>query len=170
MLFEMAKGGCDMKTRRPVFARVVILLLVAMLGGLLGGSRWALADSTVDVAIFGTVDGAPEGVYVSGVAQITSKVMKVGPKFNHPRSVMLSIDLHNVSGQGLSTGATYVITGQDEVLRQLVASDLVEITFPLYPDEPGGFTSARAGLASFTLTFDVSTGALTGGTATVSTP
>src|SRR3989442_917643 len=170
MLFEMAKGGCDMKTRRPVFARVVILLLVAMLGGLLGGSRWALADSSVAVAIFGTVDGAPEGVYVSGVAQITSKVMKVGPKFNHPRSVMLSIDLHNVSGQGLSTGATYVITGQDEVLRQLVASDLVEITFPLYPDEPGGFTSARAGLASFTLTFDVSTGALTGGTATVSTP
>src|SRR5437870_13281524 len=168
MLFEMAKGGCDMKTRRPVFARVVILLLVAMLGGLLGGSRWALADSSVAVAVFGTVDGAAEGVYGSGVAQITSKVMKVGPKFNHPRSVMLSIDLHNVSGQGLSTGATYVITGQDEVLRQLVASDLVEITFPLYPD--GGFTSARSGLASFTLTFDVSTGALTGGRATVSNP
>ena len=159
-----------MEIRRPVFARIVVSLLVVTLGGLLGDSRPALADSSVAVAIFGTVDGAPEGVYVSGVARITSRLMKTGAKFNHPRSVMLSIDLHNVSGQGLSTGATYVITGQDEVLRQLVASDLVEITFPLYPDEPGGFTSARAGLASFTLTFDVSTGALTGGRATVSNP
>ena len=159
-----------MEMRRPMFARIVISLLVAMLGGLLGDCRPALADSSVAVAIFGTVDGAPERVYVSGVAQITSRLMKTGAKFNHPRSVMLSIDLHSVSGQGLSTGTTYVITSQDEVMRQLVASDLVEITFPLYPDGPGGFTSARAGLASFTLTFDVSTGALTGGTATISTP
>ena len=159
-----------MKTRRPVFTLVVISLLVAMLGGLLGDCRHALADSSVAVAIFGTVDGAPERVYVSGVAQITSRLMKTGAKFNHPRSVMLSIDLHSVYGQGLSTGTTYVITGQDEVMRQLVASDLVEITFPLYPDGPGGFTSARSGLASFTLTFDVGTGALTGGTATISAP
>src|SRR6266702_1095464 len=159
-----------MKTRRPVFTLVVISLLVAMLGGLLGDCRPALADSSVAVAIFGTVDGAPERVYVSGVAQITSRLMKTGAKFNHPRSVMLSIDLHSVYGQGLSTGTTYVITGQDEVMRQLVASDLVEITFPLYPDGPGGFTSARSGLASFTLTFDVGTGALTGGTATISAP
>src|SRR5437667_76769 len=115
-------------------------------------------------------DGAPERVYVSGVAQITSRLMKTGAKFNHPRSVMLSIDLHSVSGQGLSTGATYVTESQEEVLRPLVASDQVEITFPLYSEGLGGLTSARAGLASFTLTFDVGTGALTGGTATISTP
>jgi len=159
-----------MEIRRPVFARIVVSLLVVTLGGLLGDSRPALADSSVAVAIFGTVDGAPEGVYVSGVAQITSTVMKVGPKFNHPRSVMLSIDLHDVSGQGLSTGATYVTESQEDVMRPLVASDQVEITFPLYSAGLGGLTSARAGLASFTLTFDVSTGALTGGTATISTP
>ena len=159
-----------MEMHRPVFAPIVVSLLVAMLGGLLGDSRPARADSSVAVAVFGTVDGAPERVYVSGVAQITSRLMKTGAKFNHPRSVMLSIDLHEVSGQGLSTGATYVVTGQDEVLRQLVASDLVEITFALSPNGAEGLTSARAGLASFTLTFDVSTGALTGGTATVSTP
>jgi hypothetical protein len=159
-----------MEIRRPVFARIVISLLVVILGGLLGDARPAIADSSVAVAIFGTVDGAPEGVYVSGVAQISSRVMKTNPKFDHPRSVMLSIDLHNVSGQGLSTGATYVITAQDEVMRRLVASDLVEITFPLYSNEAGGLASARAGLASFRLTFDIRTGALTGGTATVGTP
>jgi len=153
-----------------MFVRAVIALLVAMLGGLLGGSTSALAGSSVAIAIFGTVDGVPERVYVSGVAEITSTVMKAGPKFNHARSVMLSIDLHNVSGQGLSTGATYVTESQEEVMRPLVASDQVEITFPLYSEGLGGLTSARAGLASFTLTFDVGTGALTGGTATISTP
>ena len=159
-----------MEIRRPVFARIVVSLLVVTLGGLLGDSRPALADSSVALAIFGTVDGAPEGVYVSGVARIASRLMKTGAKFNHPRSVMLSIDLHDVSGQGLSTGATYVTESQEDVMRPLVASDQVEITFPLYSEGLGGLTSARAGLASFALTFDVNTGALTGGTATVNTP
>jgi len=159
-----------MRTRRPVFARTVMSLLVAILGGLLGGGTSAFAASSVAIPIFGTVDGSPESVYVTGVAQITSALVKTDAKFHHPRRVILSIDLQNLSGQGLSTGTTYVTTGQDEVMRQLVASDLVEITFALSPNGAEGLTSARAGLASFTLTFDVSTGALTGGTATVSTP
>src|SRR3989475_739547 len=166
----MAQGGSHMEMRRSVFTRIVISLLVVMLGGLLGDCRPARAGSSVAVPIFGTVDGTPESVYVSGVAQITSKLMKTSAKFNHPRSVMLSIDLHNVSGQGLSTGATYVTESQEEVMRPLVASDQVEITFPLYSEGLGGLTSARAGLASFTLTFDVGTGALTGGTPTASPP
>jgi hypothetical protein len=166
----MAQGGFHMEMHRPVLAPIVVSLLVAMLGGLLGDARPARADSSVAVAVFGTVDGAPERVYVSGVAQITSRLMKKGAKFNHPRSVMLSIDLHNVSGRGLSTGATYVTESQEDVMRPLVASDQVEITFPLYSDALGGLTSARAGLASFTLTFDVGTGMLTGGTATISAP
>ena len=151
------------------FAHVKLALLVAMLAGVLGGSTSALANSSAAIAISGTVDGLPESVYVSGLAQITTTLVKTD-KFHHPRRVILSIDLHNVSGQGLSTGATYVTTAQDEVMRRLVASDVVEITFPLYSNEAGGLASARAGLASFRLTFDVRTGALTGGTATISTP
>jgi len=151
------------------FAHVKLALLVAMLAGVLGGSTSALANSSAAIAISGTVDGLPESVYVSGLAQITTTLVKTD-KFHHPRRVILSIDLHNVSGQGLSTGATYVTTAQDEVMRRLVASDLVEITFPLYSNAAGGLSTARAGLASFRLTFDVNTGALTGGTATVSTP
>jgi len=166
----MAKGEQpDMKPRRSVLARVVLSLLVAMLGGLLGGTS-ALADSSVAIAISGTVDGSPESVYVSGLAQITSTFVKANPKFNHPPFVILSFDLHNVTGKGLSTGASYVITSQDEMMRRLVASDLVQITFPFYPNGSGGFRSARTGVASFTLSFDVTTGALTGGTATVTTP
>jgi hypothetical protein len=165
----MAKGDRDMKTRRPLFPRVVISLLAAMLGGLLGGPS-ALADSSVAIAISGTVDGSSESVYVSGLAQVTSTFVKADPTFNHPARVILSFDLHNVTGKGLSTGATYVTKAQDEVLRPLAPSDLVAIAFPLYPNTTIGFRSARAGLASFNLSFDVTTGNITGGTATVSTP
>ena len=84
--------------------------------------------------------------------------------------MILGFDLHNVSGTGVSTGGRYVTRSRDEMLRRLVASDVVEITFPLQPKGTNGSTAARAGLASFTLSFDVNTGALTGGTATVSTP
>jgi hypothetical protein len=159
-----------MKMRRPLIVRVALSLLVAMVGGVLGGGTSALAASSVTIAISGTVDGLPESVYLFGLAQITSTYVKSNAKFGHPPRVIVSIDLHDVSGQGLTTGARYVSTGQDELTRRLVASDAVAIMFPFYPNGADEVTSARVGLASFTLNFDLTTGALTGGTATVSTP
>src|SRR5438094_10411522 len=129
-----------MKMHRPVLARAVLSLLVAMLGGLLGGSS-AVADSSVAIAISGTVDGTPESVYVSGLAQITSTLVKTDPKFNHQPRVILSFDLHNVSGKGLSTGAMYVTKTQHDMLRGLAPSDVVAITFPLCPNPAIGFWS-----------------------------
>src|SRR5262249_21066498 len=99
----VAKGDRDMKTRRPLFPRVVLSLLVAMLGGLLGGPS-AVADSSVAIAISGTVDGSSESVYISGLAQITSTLVKADPTFNHPPRVILSFDLQNVTGKGLRPG------------------------------------------------------------------
>src|SRR5262249_57325256 len=95
---------------------------------------------------------------------------KADANFESPSPVSRCDDLHHVPGRGLSAGAAYVITAKDGLMRRLVASDLIEITFPLYSNEAGGLASARAGLVSFRLTFDVRTGALTGGTATVGTP
>jgi hypothetical protein len=159
-----------METHRPLLARGAWCLLVAILGGLLGATTSALAKSSVAIPISGTVDGSPEGVSVSGLAHITSSLVKIDRKYHHAPRVILGFDLRNVSGTGLSTGARYVGRSRDEVIRPLVASDVVEITFPLQPKGASGFTAARAGLASFALTFDVNTGAVTGGTATVSTP
>ncbi len=158
-----------MKRRRPSFTPVVLSLLVGIVGGLARGATAALAASTVVIPISGTVDGLPEGVYFSGLAEITSTLV-TDPDLGTPPGVMLSIDLHNVVGQGLSTGTNYGSSAQDHVIRRLVPSDLIEIAFPFYPSAPGGESSARGALASFSLTFDLGTGAVTGGGATVSSP
>src|SRR5262245_18778798 len=166
----MAKGDRDMETSRPLLAGGALCLLVAMVGGLPQATTAALRTSSVAIPISGTVDGLPESVSVSGLARITSKLVKTDAKFHHPPRVILDFDLHRVSGTGISTGTRYVSMSRDEMPRPLVASDVVEITFPLEPKVAKGFTAARAGLASFTLSFDVHTGALTGGAATVGTP
>jgi len=165
----MTKGDRNMETGRPLLARGAWCLLVAIFGGLLGATTTALANSSVAIPISGTVDGSPESVAVSGLAHVTSSLVKRDRKFNHPPRVVLAFDLRHVSGTGLSTGERYIGRSRDEVIRELVASDVVEITFPLLP-KGRGFSAARAGLASFTLTFNPDTGALTGGTATVGTP
>jgi hypothetical protein len=166
----MAKGDRNMETRRPLLAGGALSLVVAILGGVLATTTAGLAASSVAIPISGTVDGLPESVSVSGLARITSTLVKTDAKFHHPPRVILGFDLHNVSGTGVSTGTRYVTRSRDEMLRRLVAADVVELTFPLQPKVAKGITAARAGLASFTLNFDVNTGALTGGSGTVSTP
>ena len=152
-----------MEPRRPY-------LLVAMLAGLLATTTAARAASPVTIPISGTVDGSPERVAVSGLARITSTLVKSDAKFHHPPRVILDFDLRGVSGTGISTRTRYVTRGRDELLRLLVPSDVIEVTFPLQPHTRKGFTEARSALASFTLSFDVNTGALTGGTGTISAP
>jgi len=78
----------------------VLALLIGILGGLAWGTTAALAAPTVVVPISGTVDGLPESVYFSGIAEITTTLM-TDPDLRTPPGVMLSIDLHNVVGQGL---------------------------------------------------------------------
>jgi hypothetical protein len=54
------------------------------------------------------------------------------------------------------------------VVRQLVSTDTVEITFPF--SRGTGTSSVHTAVASFALTFDLNTGAITKGTATVAAP
>jgi len=49
-----------------------------------------------------------------------------------------------------------------------VPSDLVEVTFALVPSGPGGVLLARTALASFTLDYDLTSGALTAASGTLS--
>jgi hypothetical protein len=84
--------------------------------------------------------------------------------------VRLAITLVDVSGVGLTSGAKYVAVGEDRILRLLSLSDRLEIMFPFYRATTDGPLSARSAMASMTLTFNLVTGALTGATATFSSP
>src|SRR5438445_13662110 len=91
----MAKGDRDMETRRPLLASGALCLLVAMLGGLLGGTTAALAASSVAIPISGKVDGVLESVSVSGLARITSTLVKTVERFPYAPRVLLGVDLQN---------------------------------------------------------------------------
>ena len=158
-----------MKTRRPLFA-VVLSLLVGIIGGLVGGSSPALAvvsiasSGTAPILYAGMVDGAPEKVFLVGVVQIGMVVVR-DPDFDTPPSVRLSIDFSNVTGVGLKTGTKYVTSGGQELVRPLVATDVVDVTFAFFPRGATGFTRARQALASFTLNYNLRTETFVSGTA-----
>ena len=161
-----------MKTRRLLCTPVVLALLLGAVGSLLWRGTPALAAapaSNLIVPIVGTLDGLPESVSLTGQAQIRSTLVS-DPDFGTPPSVNLSIRLLNMSGVGLSTGARYVAKGEIGVMRLLVPSGVVEVTFPFTPVGATGIASARSGLATFTLTFDINNGSLKGATASLSSP
>jgi hypothetical protein len=148
-----------MKAHRPSSTPIVLFLLAGILAGVPSSGIAAGTPTTLVIPVSGTVVELPENVSLSGVARITST--PVTQRIPGRPRVVLSIDLRDVSGQGLSTGTTYVSTGEANLTRLLVPSDLVEVTFALVPNGPGGILSARKALASLTLTFDLMSGALT---------
>jgi len=162
-----------MKMRRLLVTPVVLSFFVAVLAGLAwwaGAPASAATTNTVLIPVSGTVTGLPENVAFSGQARVSSGLV-LDPKFGTPPGVILIIDLSNVSGTGSSTGAKYVAGGSGtDVRRPLVSTDVVEITFPFSQGTTMSMSSARSGVASFTLSFDVNTGAITKGTATVAAP
>jgi hypothetical protein len=123
---------------------------------------------TALVPIKGVVSGSPESVNFSGDAKVSSR-HAADPDFNKPRLV-LTIDLRGVAGVGSSTGAKYVVYGPELVQRALAASHTVEITFPFKSSTSSTAATARTGVASFTVDFDVATGAMTAASGSVSTP
>ena len=162
-----------MKMRQLLFTPVVVPLFVAILGTLAWGGGPALAAFTTAlssalIGIKGTVSGMPESVSFSGQAKINSK-MVTDPDFGNPPTVVLSIDLSNVTGVGSSTGKTYVTSSRVILDRRLTAADTVQVPFPFFPSG-GSAMPARVGLASFNLSYNVNTGMLTGATAGIASP
>src|SRR3989442_5577997 len=158
-----------MKTRRPLFA-VVLLLLVGSIGGLVGGSSPALAvvsiasSGTTTIPYAGTVRGAPEGVFLLGFVQFDMVVVQ-DPDFGTPPVVRLSIDFSHVAGVGTKTGTKYVTSGGQDLIRPLVATDVVDVTFAIMPSSATGAARTRSALASFTLNYNVGTSTFTSRTA-----
>jgi hypothetical protein len=149
---------------------VVLGLLVGSLGGLVAGSRPALAvvsitsAGTTTIPYGGMVRGAPEPVLLVGFVQFQMVVIR-DPDFGTPPRVQLSIDFSHVNGVGLKTGTKYVTSGGQELVRPLVGIDALDVTFAIHPSGAGGVTRARPALASFTLKYNVNAEAFASGTA-----
>jgi hypothetical protein len=149
-----------MKTNRSWLS--VLALLAA---GLCASG--ALAQGTL-VPLKGVVSGTPESVSFTGEARVISRLAS-DPDFNRP-NLVLSIDLSGIAGVGSTTGAKYVVYGPEMVQRPVAASHSLEFTFPFKDVKSPTEMTARTGVASFVLDFDVSTGAVTKASGSVSTP
>ena len=110
------------------------------------------------------MDGASERVLLVGFVQIGMAVVR-DPDFGEPTAVRLSLDFSNVNGVGLRTGTKYLSSGGQEIIRPLVATDVVNVTFAIHPSGATGFMSARPALASFTLKYNVGSEAFASGSA-----
>jgi hypothetical protein len=167
--------------RRAFFGPAALLL-----AGLAGGAPAAHAADTV-VPIAGIVSGQPESVSFSAQSLTTSALTTSGqtesvsfsgqalinsrlvpdPDFGRP-SILLRIDLSGLSGVGSSTSARYVVSNQELVQRRLAGSHVVVINFPFTASNGAG--APQSAVASFTLDFDLNTGAITNAAGTVVTP
>ena len=154
---------------------VVLSLLVVVVSGLAWWAgtpaRAALAPTVALIPVSGIVTGQPESVKFSGQAQVSSELVLDTSKFNLPPAVILTFDLSNVSGTGSSSEARYTAGGKGtSVYRPLASNDTVEITFPFSRGTSMGMSSVRSGVATFALSFDMNTGAITKGTANIASP
>ena len=164
-----------MKMRRLSASPFVLSFLVLILSGMIWWAdtpaRAAFAPTIAFIPTAGIVTGQPESVKFSGRAQVSSEMVLDTSKFNVPPAVILTFDLSNVSGIGSSSGAKYVAGGSGtSVYRRLASNDTVEITFPFSRGTITSTTSSRSGVASFALSFDLNTGAITSGTANIAGP
>jgi hypothetical protein len=119
--------------------------------------------------VSGSVIGSPETVSFSGTVTIGSKRVS-DPDFGNPDIVVLSVDLSGMKGTGQSSKATYVVSNQEVIQRPLTAADNIVVTFPFSRSGTSMSMSPRIGAATLALSFDVTTGALTGAKVTVSNP
>ena len=162
-----------MNTHR-LFTSVILSLLVGMMGNLLWGGTLALAAPSLIVPIEGTVHvtgPTADNVPLSGQARLTTTLV-TDTTFNSAPGVILTIDILNAHGKGLSTNQQYISSGTDQVYRTrlLATSDVIEITFPFFPAGPRKKEAALWALASFKLTYNTSTGEIIGASGTIDTP
>ena len=175
----------DPKTnkRRSILSRLAAALLVGIVVGLLSSSASAqttttsttttqsiAVDSSLQISTSGTVTG-PNGTTISVSGSVTVNATRViDTTLGSPPLVLLTFDfskLRGTSGSFFSNLRVYV-TGdnQDAQTRPLQASDVIPVVCPYY-DAGVGMLSASSWLVTATLNYDVTTGKLTSGSATV---
>jgi hypothetical protein len=126
------------------------------------------ADQMV-ISITGTLAAPTEDISLSGQARIRSTSFS-DPDFNGAPGVLLAIDFLNVQGVGAISRTRFFAHGENQVIRELRPTDVVELTFPITPVNVRTTETAIPVLATFQLTFDVDQGQLKSATGSFSTP
>jgi hypothetical protein len=159
------------------FARVQAVLSL-LLGCLLlraGPASAQTATSTFSVSSSGTIGtptsplivarpGAPENINCTGTVKLVTTAV-TDPTL--PPGVVVRMDARGLSCVGATSKIAYLNTGFASITRLLVANDVVKMTFALYPNTAGGFMKARTGMVTANLTYNTTTGALTGASLTI---
>ena len=169
----------NIKARRLLFSPTFVTLLIAVVGMLvLGGpsvqaqtTAAPIVDSSITIATNGTVTDTGTTVNVSGSVTIKCRRVIDTTSTTAPPLVMLDFDFSQLKGTtGNGKNLKTFVTGDNHAteLRPLQASDTIVVTIP-YFDQTKDVLSANSFLATASLTFEVSTGKLTGGSLTYGT-
>jgi len=169
----------NIKARRLLFSPSFVTLLIAVVGMLvLGGpsvqaqtTAAPIVDSSITIATNGTVTDTGTTVAVSGSVTIKCRRVIDTTTTTAVPLVMLDFDFSQLKGTtGTGKNVRTFVTGDNHAteLRPLQASDTIVVTIP-YFDSTKDVLSASSFMATANLTFDVSTGKLTGGSLTYGT-
>ena len=118
-----------------------------------------VSNQPVAVPVSGTVSGGPELVRFSGNVHVRSTLVR-DLDTGKPPMVQLAIDLVDLVGKGLTSGARYISLAEFVNSTELDAHEIIELSFPFHPDTRKGHLVARAGLLALTLRFDARNGAI----------
>ena len=168
----------NIKARLLLFSPTFVTLLIVGVGMLvLGGpsvqaqTAAAVVDSSITIATNGTVTDTGTTVNVTGNVTIKCRRVIDTTSTTAPPLVMLDFDFSQLKGTtGSGKNLRTFVTGDNHAteLRPLQASDTIVVTIP-YFDSTKDVLSASSFMATANLTFDVSTGKLTGGNLTYGT-
>jgi hypothetical protein len=169
----------NVKARRLLFSPTFVTLSVAVVVMLaLGGSSVQaqttaapVVDSSITIATNGTVTDTGTVVNVTGNVTIKCRRVIDTTSTTATPLVMLDFDFSQLKGTtGNGKNLRTFVTGDNHAteLRPLQASDTIVVTIP-YFDSAKDVLSASSFMATANLTFDVSTGKLTGGSLTYGT-
>ena len=172
----------SIKARRLLFSpafvtlsvAVVVMLAMLVLGGPSVQAQTTAVptvDSSITIVTNGTVTDKGTVVQVSGNVTIKCRQVKDTTSTTAPPLVMLDFDFSQLQGTtGSGKNVKTFVTGDNHAteLRPFQASDTIVVTVP-YFDQTKDALSASSFMATANLTFDVSTGKLTGGSLTYGT-
>jgi hypothetical protein len=130
------------------------------------GAVPALVPSSMTIPVGGVVFGLPESVLFVGTAQIDVKPAEADAP-GAVRRVVVSIDLGELAGRGLSTGASYTAGGLVTLMRVLRPNDVVEATIPVLISGSDPTDAVRSAVARFNFKFNMSNGSVSAVTAFV---